>query len=946
MIAIKTRPEGLEGPNTYLMRIAEAFGYSIGELTRQGFLDTYASHNSEFGQIARSRANHPSAWLSSGSRLCVECLKAGDFTSSSGWELRFAEACIKHGTWLIDRCQCGARLTPSRPVVAQCPACGGDLRRMTIAPAPTTVTTLAKLVVAATVAPTLGLPLVLPNSLADLRELNPSELYKLALSIGTYGDPRRPSIGKYSVMDDLSQSWSFSTLAAEVLGSWPEGFRRCLESVRKANDDGSSYQLSKVLGPLYRRIESDLTGPAFDFLREALREYLAEHWRASTRTSSRLDSIDYLQTRWLTPRAVTAAYGLSRAAMEDLIARGDLIADSRRTIGGRTRLVVDRESLIRLESNKDARWLDLKSAATLVGIGRARLARIFREVFPTAWRSQSNQWRIPRRDIDELLLKKPSSADGSASAINLAAVGGLIRCGSLSDAELTELLLRARKDSTFRYFGRDPRFKGVCAWLIPHVAKSATGIAGVEPRLLTVPQVAVRLGFKQEVAYFLVRENVLPVDPENNDAYRGALVSMENVERFEREFVSAAELAISLKRSPKKICDDLKRIDIWPAFDRSDGCRQILYRRSDVPDSFAPRKGGQQEMRRPQPTKSMVFDDRDIDVGRLSSKALRAGREAESHQRTASATNSKQLIDVWDQWQCWRRYRISELAHDEVTYRSICQFVLDHACFGYPELRSIFAKQGLVSSDDTESVRLYANGFVASFHSRPPSTITTIERKLDRIAASAPNRTKFKEVVDDQRVQRLLRHIRASLRSKEARKARSATRHRALSDLLSRCGTDVEGLRDRAILHILLAAEGMPLSALPNLRLMHLRRRGGRVHLRRDGYTWVSPAESVTAMESWLRQLGTRDRTAAIFVHIEDRKCTSRALSASDIRQIVASHAIEIGGPQLGQLRNSWPDGRRFGRPRKEQAISSPGIVERVEARRTAWRLAQQNSRR
>jgi len=98
---------------------------------------------------------------------------------------------------------------------------------------------------------------------------------------------------------------------------------------------------------------------------------------------------------------------------------------------------------------------------------------------------------------------------------------------------------------------------------------------------LSVPQVAKLLGLKQEVAYWLVRNEFIPAEKLRTLRGCGARVSRVEFERFKESYVFATEISEALKTTSRKVNALLSEQGIVPASGQGlEKCGKIFYARS------------------------------------------------------------------------------------------------------------------------------------------------------------------------------------------------------------------------------------------------------------------------------------------------------------------------------------------------------------------------------
>ncbi|WP_287803819.1 hypothetical protein [Diaphorobacter sp.] len=109
----------------------------------------------------------------------------------------------------------------------------------------------------------LGLP---ETEMPELNRLSPQQCSRLVRLLGVYGSSqhaRAPQ--KIATAEALDVSWTVSSVAAEMLDTWPAGLHHMLERQSKlVAGQASSGRLSGVFGGLYRALYGAFKDPEFD----------------------------------------------------------------------------------------------------------------------------------------------------------------------------------------------------------------------------------------------------------------------------------------------------------------------------------------------------------------------------------------------------------------------------------------------------------------------------------------------------------------------------------------------------------------------------------------------------------------------------------------------------------------------------------------------------------
>lgn len=497
-----------------------------------------------------------------------------------------ADACVVHGCWLIDKCRCGAPLSRHRRMVLACDRCARSLGSVKTSPAPAALVEMSRVLCHLVAGGRFEESNVtLPDeAAARVAGMRFHELHLLYRTIGVAGDPVHPPglLRSLVMLDPLEHSWTASTLAAEVISRWPSAFHDLLDWNRRHHDDGYPFCLQRTLGHLYHDLFQHLRGEAFDFVRQDLQTYLALHWRGSTARSSRIDQLPFLKRRWISASDAARSLAISHAALLDHIQRGDLIADSRVTKAGRSRVVVDRSSIDAFMSARLNDTCTLDQAAKLLGLKRSRLGRVVKQLLPSAWLASDRQWHIKCDEVEALTTLTQRLAVIDQIGDDEITLDAAMRYQRLSDSTLIALVDAGQKGTALKPVGRCDGRQGLSGWVFKRASIAAIQESHVVPpeRIgLPLPQLAEHLRVKQEVVYSLCRVGAISTHPSPVPGYRGAIVSWTEIARFQNDFIAARELAAEARSSPRAVIVALGREGLEPMYGPSTGCRQAFYRR-------------------------------------------------------------------------------------------------------------------------------------------------------------------------------------------------------------------------------------------------------------------------------------------------------------------------------------------------------------------------------
>lgn len=504
-------------------------------------------------------------------RFCPRCIGHEAYWRSD-WKIAYADACPLHQVWLVDVCaRCHQLLRWDRLQLTQCP-CGALLRTQPVAEAPKAVVDLSSdLARIARCQP--------PERLQRLAGLDLSQAVRLVRVLGSYGGLEGAVPQKSGSPSAISTSWPVSSVAAEVIAAWPDGFERLLEDWRRGALPAKDGSLPRVFRGLYVALYRSLKDPEFEFVRHAFATYIARRWpRLAPGRNRRIRG----GGDWLPLTQAARRLGVSTAKVREWVVRGVLVPASEQQHGSRLFTVFHPEDVAGLSAVSPS-TVSLTEAAKRLGLKRSRLRRLVGPLSRIAAHreSASGPWCVDKTLVEQwerCRAMTPTLLRQGVDAISLDAV---LRFSALSDPSIGRLLIDLAEDR-LRPLGRLPSPPGIGA-LVLAKASLAPYAPGRLGRMLTIPQVAAALAVKQEVVYFWVRQGLLQAERVRGPRREEWQVTEDQLNCFEDTFSLARDLAKSLCTSSRRLGSQLAALGVKPASGPGvDRGRQWVYRRADV----------------------------------------------------------------------------------------------------------------------------------------------------------------------------------------------------------------------------------------------------------------------------------------------------------------------------------------------------------------------------
>jgi len=562
----------------YLARLAQVNLISVPTL--MGLIETMAVNvHAELQPFAGVR----NALLTQWARYCPHCLGQRE-SWRLGWEVRFADACTHCGHWLLDVCPaCGAPQSWRRSALALCHQCGSELSRALSSPAPLAVVRLSQALEASVTDPLVSLD---PAPLHGLTVVQRVQLVRLLGAYGAWNGARVPQ--KIPDADRLHVSWRISTVAAEILCNWPEGFQELFARLRQHAGITDAGRMRGAFGGLYAAIYRGFRSPAFDFLRRAFEEFIEQSWTGAIgRRNRRLDPAVLQRLQWIPAPAARELFGVSPTELKRLIADGRVASVTRRSASGREFELVRKDDVER-SRRQSCHYVTLQETAQALGLKRQRLSRLLPRICPEASKDGEAgvPWRIPRSFLDswrKRLCGYPAVAevDGERQVT----IAERLRFGGSNDEEIVAILTDIEA-GTLDVIGVLRGIRQISQVVLRRDALRARKEAktsGPMTSTLRIQNVAEMLDVKQEVAYCWARAGLLRATIHLEHGRQVLVVHPDALREFAQHYVLGRDIAREHGRSPREVLKRLRLAGVEPVSGPGvDGCRQVVFARAAV----------------------------------------------------------------------------------------------------------------------------------------------------------------------------------------------------------------------------------------------------------------------------------------------------------------------------------------------------------------------------
>lgn len=596
VLPVRSQPYRDEGPQGYLLRLAEnnllsiqelksigiAFDYDLmlsnGLLIEQAIDPDLHRHIAYISELWQSEAR---VWNMQYARFCPECLAEHGYWKVE-WELNFYDVCHHHQVWLVDQCSsCGNKLTWQRSQLARC-NCGSILHAEQSKQCPTSMVDVAR----AIGAKILQLDSeVLPDV---LQKTDVEQTQRLIRYLGNYmslAAGKNPL--KMRQAGDLNHSWPVTTLAAEVIADWPNAFHHGLTQLEKRNRADGRPSLNEVFGQAYHYVFKALKEKPFEELRHQFELWINAAWKGGVaRRNKRLTSTLMKEAAWVPASVACDFLGVSHQRLALLIREGSIEGETHVSNKGRNFVMVRRDNLQQVKDHLFG-LIDMTTAGELLGLQKRRMRQLLNLVFADAKKlgtAPGAPWAVSRLEVNRLLELSVNLEYVSIPDEDSVSLGHVLRYWAWSNEDIASLIfsVRSREITPTNLLDSVP---GIAAWnfkeseLKNWKLKNQSGMGA----WLTIAQAAKILGVKEQVAYELVRLGYLQSEVMPKQIKRGTRIRRSTIDMFNQDYVFATKIAEAMGCSPRKVINHLVSFGKHPVSGPTvDDARQVLYKREEV----------------------------------------------------------------------------------------------------------------------------------------------------------------------------------------------------------------------------------------------------------------------------------------------------------------------------------------------------------------------------
>lgn len=506
-------------------------------------------------------------------RWCPMCLATMPYLRST-WSIKFCVTCLTHETYLIDTCPgCHRRQKIDQFSKLRC-ACGQSLVACQTLSAPEDVMSLQKALLTVSGS----------HATSTFSQLTTGRWIQFLQRVAALLEPNRKGhTGQVPGLHQLSKSVVVIQQATQMLANWPEGFHTFLAEIQGKCD--VSFSLPRTFGRLYRWLYVDLADQEFAFLRDGFETYLHRHWWGLVCRRNRRLIPTMSEGQRTTVREAAKLAGTSPARVKQLHLAGMIEATTVEHASGRhswslpSSAVEDLAGLV-------GDGMTLKDASQFLALPKHRVRELIQTgiIHPrlSAGSHSSSTWLLSRDELNRLKCTEAhceASDIANSNGLNTVTLLQVLKGWRLAPGAFPALVAAL---SAGELVESNPRPSDVP---LGKMQISVTNLRAWLERWkkthlkeMSITVAARTLGIKEQVAYALVRSNLLQahVSPRTH-SYQ---ISHSAILEFQSTYVAATEVAQALGTSPKAL---LSQISIQPVSGPTiNDCRQYFFKRSDI----------------------------------------------------------------------------------------------------------------------------------------------------------------------------------------------------------------------------------------------------------------------------------------------------------------------------------------------------------------------------
>lgn len=521
-------------------------------------------------------------------RICPDCIKSKEHLDSV-WEVVYASACPWHGGLLVDVCQeCRQPLTWLRTAYDRCD-CGAnfaDFVSVKADPATLYYNTLLWAAAGREVSESF-----LPDTPVELlASLSLNQLCSVIRLLCRAKGGRSNLPRTKTVLEAVKAIHVINGLFSE----WPVRFYEYLDGFKKEDGSYCGEGLQQAFGSFYKLLYFRRDKAEYEFIINAFETYLHENWIGVI--DNKYKRI-HKQSNWdfTFYKLVSKKLGIGSARFNTLVNAGIFKCTKKQRESGRQLKILNKKEVNRI--SKLVRYMINKGeTCKLMGISSRQFDELAKSklIVPIikAGEGGISEWWLDIRKIkrlmDKILVIVPKLIVGD-HAIKFEKIGQ----AHLTDVEIFPDFIKGVIKGEIpvagmKRAGYNGKFK--LSWLYfmsEEILKFRDRIRHLHKGLYSIPELSIFLGIKQEVAYHLVNAGLIKCHKDLVPLRKGRVIKTKEIENFKASYISLVQIARLENVTSRNVVKDLSKLGVEPIVGGGkDGCRQIFYRRVDLPSQY------------------------------------------------------------------------------------------------------------------------------------------------------------------------------------------------------------------------------------------------------------------------------------------------------------------------------------------------------------------------
>lgn len=518
-------------------------------------------------------------WSCNAPKICIRCLAEKKHCMES-WDLTLNTVCPWHKTLLQNRCpQCGVRFCLNMLDRKSCTYCKTPFAQFAMP-------SLEASDEAVWLCQEFRERLIgnCPERLRPHGQLNALQLHCLASCLGELGcNSKAVSTKKRNNLHQIENLYPMTSMGGRLLLDWPTSFHTALKELYARIATANRNSAARFADRLRLNIYERLKGSSFDFVRAELERH--SHQPCSLGVVLTFGTPALIEPRQVMPvKNISKITDIDVRLLRRLVAGGKLSGYRGPSKYGNQTIVADVDQAKNLSATLPS-ILNVTQAASRLNLPVSTVKTLVKHEFFICLGGKpgtGQSWWIDASSFDTSSIRlKPQKFKAGTQSIRemlhhpCMTEDGVVSFFQTIQEGAVPVVIRDRSFTCCLGDWRIPKNEAT-SWMSAHMMQMA------QFRLLSVRQAAKYLDVTEEVAYDLVRNDLLKstIETKNGATYRR--VTLSSIEDFKRSYITGAELAYALAIPSNQVLARMLNLKISPIAGPSPGllrCRRYFWSR-------------------------------------------------------------------------------------------------------------------------------------------------------------------------------------------------------------------------------------------------------------------------------------------------------------------------------------------------------------------------------